>query len=328
MTDLGLRLPNPREVSREKSIEFAELAENNGLSSIWIGESWHYNSVPLLTDVIRQTESIAVCSGIFNIYSRTPGLIAMTASSLADASNQRFRLGLGTSGPRVIENFHGQSFDSPLRRTREYIEIIRAFLSGEEVNYDGELFSLSGFSLTEPNSVPIYLAAMGKKNLELTGAFADGWIPLLVPRTGIETAMEDISRGAKKFDRESSDITIAPWIPTCISADRPNEARNYARSLLGFYIGAMGDYYANAVSRYGFKEEATVIQDAWNADGSEGAASAVTDEMMDKFTASGSPSEATASLAEFGEAGADMPIAYIPSHWAPDEIITETINSL
>ncbi len=330
MSTVGLRLPNPREVTRETSIEFARLAEKNGVESIWIGESWQRNSVPLLTEILNETETVDVCSGIFNIYSRTPGLIAMTAASLADISNNRFRLGIGTSGPRVIEDFHGQTFTSPLRRTREYIEIIRAFLQGKEVKYKGELFSLNGFSLPieEPYSVPIYLAAMGEKNLELTGAFADGWIPLLVPKSGIESAMKDLTRGANKFDRAVNDITVAPWIPTCISADHPNEAKNYVRSLLGFYIGAMGDYYANAVSRYGYETEATAIQDAWNNEGSDGAASAVTDEMVREFTASGSPNEATASLAEYREDGADMPIAYIPSYWAPEEFITETITAL
>lgn len=330
MNDVGLRLPNPREVSRETSIEFARLADTNGISSIWIGESWHRNSVPLLTDVIHATQSTNVCSGIFNIFSRTPGLIAMTAASLADASDNRFQLGLGTSGPRVIEQFHGQSFDAPLRRTREYVEIIREFLNGTEVNYNGELFTIEGFSLPidEPYSVPIYLAAMGKKNLELTGGFADGWIPLLVPIDGIETGMQDIARGADKFDRTVDDITVAPWIPTCISTENPEEARSYVRSLLGFYIGAMGDYYANAVSRFGYEAEANAIQNAWDSGGSEKASSAVTDEMLAAFTAAGTPDEANTALAEYREAGADMPIAYIPSYWAPEETIRETINNL
>lgn len=330
MSELGLRLPNPREVSREASIKYAKIADEKDLTTVWIGESWRGNSVPLLTDVIDATESIDVCSGIFNIYSRTPGLVAMTAASLMEKSDGRFRLGLGTSGPRVIEEFHGQPFTDPLRRSREYIEIVRGFLSGDEVNYDGELFSLSGFSLPlpEPYSVPIYLAAMGEKNLELAGAFADGWIPLLVPKSGIDPAITHISRGVRKFDRSTADITVAPWIPTCISPENPGIAKDHVRSLLGFYIGAMGDFYSNAVSRFGYADEAEAIKNGWNKEGSEGAASAVTDQMIEEFTAAGTPNEAQSSLEDYRTAGADMPVAYIPSYWASEDLISETIRNL
>lgn len=315
---------------REELFEYATLAEEHGLESIWIGESWGTAAVPLLTQLLERTETIDVCSGIFNIYARTPGLVAMTANTLADIGDGRFRLGLGTSGPAVIENFHGVEFDQPLRRTREYVEIVRAFLSGERVDYDGELFDLSGFALDMDDhyGCPIYVAAMGETNRQLTGEFADGWMPLLVPNTGLDDALDAVERGVERGARSLEDVDVAPWVPACISANDPDAAREHVRSLIGFYIGAMGDYYANAATSFGYGNEAAAIQAGWQENRQAGAAAAVTDEMVAAFGAAGTPAEAAESFERFADAGADSPIAYVPSRWADDDLIRETITEL
>ncbi len=314
----------------ESLFDYAALAEKQGLESIWVGEAWGTAAVPMHTRLLERTETIDVCSGIFNIYARTPAMTAMTANTLAEIGGGRFRVGLGTSGPAVIENFHGVEFDRPLRRTREYIEIMRALLAGETVEYDGELFGLSGFSLdTDTNhECPIYVAAIGETNRQLTGEFADGWIPLLLPNTGFNDALDAVERGADRGDRSIGDIDVAPWVPTCISEDDPDAARGHVRSLIAFYIGAMGEFYANSVASFGFGEEADAIQAGWEKSRQAGAEAAVTEEMIDVLGAAGTPSEAEASFERFVEAGADSPVAYLPAKWADDDLLRETITLL
>lgn len=329
MASIGLRHPLPHETSWTNCIDFGKIADASGVDTLWVGESWRTSSVPLLTQLAAATATTDVCAGVFNVFSRTPSVIAMNAASLATVADGRVRIGLGTSGPAVVENFHGVEFHRPLRRTREYIEIIRAFLSGDRVDYDGEMFDLAGFGIDAPETnLPIYVAAMGETNLELTGAFANGWIPLLVPKSALSEALTHVERGAESRDRTLSDIDVAPWIPTCISESDPDLARDHARSLIGFYVGAMGDFYANTVKRFGYSEEADEIQAGWNDDGTDGAAAAIPREMLEDFAACGTPDDAAASLDEYRSQGADMPVAYIPAHWADDDTIEETIRAL
>jgi coenzyme F420-dependent oxidoreductase len=318
------------DLSRAETLEYGVLAEEQGLESMWVGESWGTASVPILTQLLERTDEIDVCSGIFNIYNRTPGLVSMTANTLAEIGDGRFRLGLGASGPAVIEDFHGVEFDRPLRRTREYVEIVRAFLAGERVEYDGEVFDLSGFALDveEYHECPIYVAAMGETNRQLAGEFADGWMPLLVPSTSLGDALEAVERGAARGDRSPSEIDVTPWVPTCISEENPDEARDHVRSLIAFYVGAMGEYYANAASSFGFGEEAEAIQAGWRKDRQTGAEAGVTEEMIDAFGAAGTPAEAAESFERFGDAGADSPVAYLPSRWAGGAALRETIEHL
>lgn len=315
---------------RQENIQYGTLAEEEGLDSFWVGESWGRSSVPIVTQLIERTDTIDVCPGIFNVYSRTPALIAMTMNTLGDLSDGRVRVGMGTSGPAVIENFHGVDFDDPLRRTREYIELVRKYLTGERVMYDGTHFDVAGFSLDMEQfyECPIYVASMGEVNRQLTGEFADGWMPLLVPHTGLEDALEAVERGATRGDRHPDDIDVAPWVPTCISEENPEEARETVRSMIAFYVGAMGDYYGNVIREFGFGGAVEAINAGWEEDKQAGAEAEVTDEMLSTIGACGTPQDALASFEAFVDAGADSPMAYIPSRWASGEIIEETITHL
>jgi coenzyme F420-dependent oxidoreductase len=315
---------------REDLFEYATLAESEGVEAVWVGESWGPASVPVMTQLLERTDTIDVCSGIFNIYSRTPGLVAMTANTLAEVGDGRFRVGIGASGPAVIENFHGVEFERPLRRTREYIEVIRGFLRGDRVDYDGNFFDLSGFQLDVDtyHECPIYVAAMGETNRQLAGEFADGWMPFILPSSGLEDALEAVRRGASRGDRDPDDIDVAPWVPTCISENDPEAARRHAASVVGFYVGAMGDYYANAVTDFGFGEEADAIQAGWEDDGPSGATAAVTDEMVDEFCAAGTPAQAAESFERYAAAGATSPVAYLPAQSAPAEMLRGTVEYL
>jgi coenzyme F420-dependent oxidoreductase len=314
---------------RDGLLEYGQLAETAGLESVWIGESWGESAVPTLTQLLGRTDSIHACSGIFNVYARTPAMVAMTAAALADVGDGRFRLGLGVSGPAVIENFHGVPFEAPLRRTREYVEIVRAFLAGERVDYDGDLFDLSGFALdADPRESPIYLAAIGETNRQLAGEFADGWMPLFIPHTAFGDALAAVRRGADRGDRSLDAVDVAPWIPTCVSASDPEAARRAVRSLIAFYVGAMGDYYADAAADFGFPDAVEAIREGWADDRLDGARAAVPDRVLSAFGAAGTPAEAAETFRAYADAGADSPVAYVPARQASDALIRETIDHL
>lgn len=326
MPRIGARLPTENDWS--DTVDYAQFADQHGLESVWIAEGWDRNTVPLMTQIFEATDRIDVCAGIFNIYSRTPALMAMTARAFVDSYGERFRLGLGTSAKPIIEGVHGQSFESPLRRTREYIEIINSLLAGEATEYDGRFFDLSGIGLQEMEGsydVPIYVAAMGETNLQLTGEFADGWLPLFVPRDQFEATVEKIEAGTQRGDRSIADVTKAPYVPTCLSADEPEESQNAVRDLIAWYIGGMGSYYHRTLSEFGYADNADAVRDEWQNGNHEAARDAVSDEVLDQLTLSGHPDEAKQKLAQYDEVGVDEFVAYIPPK-APEHLIEETIE--
>lgn len=327
MPRLGLRVP--KENGIEKSFEYSQLAVDRGFESLWVPEGWSRNRVVLMTMLADRFDDIDIGAGILNIYSRTPGLMAMTAAALDDVADN-FLLGLGTSDRNVMEGFHGVPFGNPLRREREYIEIINTLLAGETADYDGKYFDISGFNLRhvdEPYDVPIYLASMGETNLELTGEFADGWLPLFVPVEKMESRIEYIERGLDRQGRSRDDIDVAPFILTCISEEDPEGAKDVIRSLMAFYVGAMGEFHHRNVSNAGYEEEADTIREHWEADEHDEARNSITEEMLSSFAICGTPEEAHEALEQYYENDVDMPIIYIPPR-APDELIRETINHL
>lgn len=327
MRPVGFRIPKERGLS--ESLEFAEQAVDAGVDSLWVSEGLGRNQVILLGILGDRFDDVRLGSGIFNIYSRTPALLAMTAAGLDDIAD-RFMLGLGTSGRDVVEQLHGVEFGNPLRREREYIEIINQLLAGETAEYDGTYFDLSGFGLRdidEPRDVPIYLAAMGDTNLQLTGEFADGWMPLYLPLEHLEPKFELIQAGLDKRGRDASEIEVAPYVVTCISESDPGRARDAARSLLAFYIGAMGEFHYRNIREHGFEGEADRIRSLWTDGDRDEAHDGVTDEMLASLSISGSPSEARETLDQYYENGADLPIAYVPPK-ADADLIEETIGHL
>ena len=165
-------------------IAVAQAADRLGYESFWTGESWGRDAFTVLTMLACHTARIGLGTGIVTVYSRTPGLVAQSIASLDRISNGRAVLGLGSSGRIVIEDWHGVKFDHPVGRTAEYIDIIRLALSGERVNYEGRFYSLKRFRmgvLPVQERVPIYVASLGRRNLELTGREADGWLPIWTP---------------------------------------------------------------------------------------------------------------------------------------------------
>src|SRR5450755_1469882 len=224
-------------------VEKVKLADELGFDSVWLGESWGYELFTSMTDLVRSTKRIKIGAGIANIYSRTPALIASSAATLDERSGGRIVLGLGPSGANVIEHWHGVPFQKPVRRTREYVEIIRMILRCEKLVYHGEFFNLErGFKLrfTPPRAdLPIYIAAMGPRNVEQSGEIADGVLPVYWPGNKWGELREQLDAGSRLAGRPPHSAAIAPYLAVIILNENANEqdraaARLFAAAPLAF----------------------------------------------------------------------------------------------
>jgi coenzyme F420-dependent oxidoreductase len=329
MARIGLTLPRTEDLPRQEIVEVVRQAEALGYDSVWVGESWGRDGFTWLTQLACHTSRIKLASGIATVYSRSPALIAQTVASLDEISAGRVILGLGTSGPIVIENWHGIPFDRPLRRTREYIEIIRLILSGERVNYQGDIFRLKGFRLPFAPiraKISIYVASLGPQNLRLTGELADGWLPIYLDASHLQDFQRDLAHGAEKAGRSLSAIDVAPYILSCVSED-VEAARGLVQSHLAYYIGGMGTFYANLIARYGFQDEVSRVREAWGKGDRKAAASQVTDAMVAHMAICGRPKEGRAQLEKYRAAGVTLPIVSF-THGASRDMIQQTLEGL
>src|SRR3989440_4559527 len=253
-------------------MEKVKLADELGYDSIWLGESWGYELFTSMGDLVRITKRIKIGAGIANIYSRTPALIASTVATLDERSGGRIILGLGSSGVNVVEHWHGVPFEKPVKRTREYVEIIRMILRGEKLVYHGEFFNLErGFKLrfTPPRrDLPIYIAALGPKNVVQTGEISDGVLPVYWPANKWGELRDQLDEGARKAGRPPHSAMIAPYITSVILSEHASEeeitaARFAAAAPLAYYIGKMGVYYAQMLTRNGDGAEVEAVQEGW-----------------------------------------------------------------
>ncbi|MEW6211559.1 MAG: LLM class flavin-dependent oxidoreductase [Acidobacteriota bacterium] len=318
MRRLGLylnRLPgfDKRGFDRREMVECVRAADACGYDSFWMPEAWEREAFSTLTELAACTRRIHLATGIINVFSRSPALIAMGAATVDEISGGRFRLGLGTSGARVIEDFHGARFDKPLTRLKETIQIIRLLLRGEPVDFEGECFQLSRFKLGfEPAraDIPIYIAALAPKALRLAGEIADGWLPTHWPRARLNDGIAEIKQGAESAGRDGQ-IEIAPFVNVVVSRDL-KQARDRARLPLAYYTGGMGDFYHRSLSRLGFAQEAALIRNLWQSGRRKSAIQAVTDEMVDAIAICGSAEECRDRLDDMKLLGATIPIVAMP----------------
>ena len=332
MADTGFFLPSSLEASDSELIAVAQRADTLGYHSVWTGESWGRDAFTVLATIACHTQTLRVGTGIVNVFSRSPAMIAQSIASLDLISQGRAILGLGTSGRIVIEEWHGIPYQQPLARTREYLEIIRMALAGETVNYDGELFKLRRFRLAAPPiqpRLPIYVASLGPKNLELTGRLADGWLPVWTGRSQLSALKETVAQAASGAGRDISQITVAPQI-LCYAADTPEElaeGERLMRSQMAYYIGGMGTYYYDLFQRSGYKAEADAIRSAWSARNRSQAADAVSDAMLESICILGDPVACRARIDAFRQSGADLPIIAFP-HGASLSASLRTLEAL
>jgi F420-dependent oxidoreductase-like protein len=290
---------NPREL-----VELAQEAERLGYDSAWAAEAWGTDAVSVLAWLAAVTERIKVGSAIMQIPARTPAATAMTAATIDLMSGGRFLLGLGTSGPQVVEGWHGQEWGRPLARTREYVEIVRAALRREPLAYDGQHYRLGEPALKlmlRPvrAEIPIYLAAMSPKAVDQAAEIADGWLPLFfVPERAREVF-------PAPFAREG--LEIAPSVPALLSDD-VQSARDALKPYYSFYVGSMGsrakNFYNEVFARFGYEREAKEIQELALAGKQREAAALVPDSFVDAAALVGPKERMAERLAAFREAGA------------------------
>ena len=332
MNRTALAFGSRQETSNPDLMSVAQQAERLGYDTLFTGESWGRDAFTVLTFLACHTQRLRLATGIVPVFSRTPALISQSIASLDIISQGRATLGLGTSGRIVIEDWHGQEYRRPLARTREYIDIIRAALSGEAVNHQGSLFQLSRFRLgisPVQQHIPIYLASIGPKNLQLTGELADGWLPIWTHLEHLPAMKDTISSAAADAGRDIAQVTVAPQILCYVTENEAElaQAEQDVRSHMAYYVGGMGTYYNNLFCRYGYQTEATAIRDAWANRQREQAAAMITDEMLDNITILGDPARCQAKLERFRASGADMPVIAFP-HGASVEAIQRTLEAL
>ncbi len=329
---LAIHMPVGGGLTPQETLDLVRRAEELGYESVWHGESWGYDAFTPLAWAAARTSTIGIGTHIATLFSRTPAMTAQSAATLDFLSGGRLTLGLGTSGPIVVENWHGQRWERPLRRTREYVEILRLALAGERVDYEGELFYLRNFRLREPPlrpHIPIMIASIGPRNIELTGEIADGWLPIFLRRDAIPELRERLAAGAKRSGRDSADIEVAPSVIAAV-ASRSGEARSLARAHVAYYVGGMGAFYNRLMRRFGWEEEAERIRAHWRLPGREGrraAVDAVTDEMIDSTSAVGTRAQARERLDEARAAGVTLPILMFP-FGADKPLIRDTLEAL
>lgn len=330
MTRKTLHLPVAAQPTVQSLIDFAVLGEECGYDRVWLPETWGRDAVSVLTRIATATEAIGIGPSILNVYSRSPTLLAQTATTLQEVSGGRLRLGIGPSGPAVIGGWHGVDFDRPLRRTRESLEIARKVMNGGTVDYDGEIFTLGGFRLRcDPPAelVPIDAAGMGPKSVELAGRFADGWHAIVLTPDGLRTRLEDFRRGAELGDRDPTELRTTLSITACALEDG-DRARELAREHTAFYVGAMGTYYRESLARQGYEKEATDIATAWANGDRDRACSLVTDPLLEDLTAVGTPERAREELRKFeGVDGLDAIAVGFPRGASPAQV-ESTIEAL
>ena len=308
---VGLTIPYTDDVPRETTRAFVQAADRLGYDTVWVAEAYGWDAFTVLTEMACQTERIKLGTGIVNVFSRSPALIAQTAASLDRISGGRFVLGLGTSGHQVIAGWHGVPFERGIRRLRETMEIVRTVLRRERLVYEGEIFHLhKGLKLiTHPlrDRIPIYLATLTPSGVALAGEVADGWLPVLFsPRHFERDIRPQLERGAARAGRPLEGLAICVSQPVVVT-EEVEAGRDAVRGSMALYIGGMGsrerNYYNQLFCRYGFEAEARRIQDLYLAGRKAEAMAALTPEMIDLVTIIGPVEECQRRLAELERVG-------------------------
>ena len=313
---LGLNLGYWGAGNDADNLALAREADRLGYSVAWAAEAYGSDAATVLSWVAAQTEQIDVGSAVFQIPGRTPANTAMTAATLDTLSGGRFRLGLGVSGPQVSEGWHGVRFDKPLVRTREYVAIIRKALARERLTFEGEFFTLPlpdgpGKALTltvHPvrDRIPIYLAAVGPKNLELAGEIADGWLAIFYSPEFAPELLSQIAAGRAKVGQTLAGFDIVPTVPVVIGDDL-EACAGPVRAYSALYIGGMGsrekNFYNALAVRMGYADAAVEVQDRYLGKDYVGAAGAVPLDFIDRTSLIGPRDRIRDRLAAFADSG-------------------------
>ena len=307
---------NPREAADQVASW-----EQAGLDTVWVAEAYGFDSPTLMGYLAARTETVEIGSAILNIYSRTPGALAQTAAGLDNVSGGRAVLGLGASGPQVIEGWHGMPYDKPLTRTREVVDIVRAALRRETLDYHGKVFDLplppdQGLGLGKPlkmltkperSSIPIYVAALGEKNVAGTAEYADGWLPFMYAPEKADAVWGDSLRaGAAKRPADLAPLEVVAGGMVAIGDDVKGML-DFARPMAALYIGGMGakgrNFYNTLACEYGFEAEAAKIQELYLGGNKRDAEAVVPLELLEMVNLVGPASYVRERIEAFRESG-------------------------
>ncbi len=311
MDRLGVRLDIDPQISSQEHRELASLAEKSGYETVWVPEGGGRDALTQLTAIAMTTQHLKLGTGILPVFSRTPMLTAMSAAGLAAVSQGRFILGLGVGHRPAVENGHGVTFGRPLARLRETITIVRRLLRGESVTHQGRVFRVHDAGLGEAvpaEQVPIYIAALGPRMLELGGELADGVLLNWTSSEYLREAVEHVRQGAAKAGRDPSEIDIAGYVrvavgddPDSIGAARASLQRQIAR-----YAGMY--YYRNFFDGTWFQAEMAAAQQALERGDAETAYRAITPEMQDQVAVVGKAEHCRKELEKRRSLGLQLPV--------------------
>ena len=308
MARYGVRLENDPNLSPQDYQELSSQAEKNGFEAVWVPEGGGRDSLTSLATIAMKTNSVKLGTGILPIFARTPTNTAMSAAGMAAVSDGRFLLGLGVGHAPTVESRDGIPFKQPMTRMRETIQIIKALLSGEEVNFTGKQFKITGASMeaaTPKTMVPIYIAALGPQMLEMVGELADGVMMNWTAVDYLGEAIGHIKRGAEKAGRDPNEIDIAGYVRVAVG-DNLTESRDSLRRQVARY--ASNPFYRNFFAQTGFDKEMSAAAAAL-ADGNlDKAADSITEEMQDQVAIVGTVEECRAALEKRRAAGLQLPV--------------------
>ena len=285
----------------EQVLECSKILSKTNTDTIWIPETWGMENFSMLSMVSQNAPNVKVGSSIINIYSRSPASIAMGSATVDTLSNGRLILGLGTSSIPIVEEFHGYKFENPVLRMKEYVEIIRLAFSGKKINYSGKIFNLKNFSLLiKPprENIPVYLAAINQRMVNLTWDIADGVIFYLRP-------IEEMKKTVQKMQNKKK-IDVTCQLITCVSEDS-EKALTRARQTLAFYV-SVGSIYRRFLAENGFQDETRNIFEEFKKSGFKSNHELVSDKMLKSLTVCGTSDECQSQLDKFKETGIDLPI--------------------
>ncbi len=325
---------------RATADQIAEL-EKAGLDMVWVAEAYGYDSPTLMGYLAAKTERLQIAAGILNVFSRTPGAILQTAAGLDNVSGGRAVLGLGASGPQVIEGFHGVPYDKPLGRTREVIRIVRSGLKREPLQSSG-IFNIplpadQGLGLGKPlkilvhperDTIPIWVASLGDKNVEMTAELADGWLPILfIPERAREVWGASLDAGAAKRDPELGPLQISAGGMVAIGEGPETKGLlDFLRPMYALYVGGMGargkNFYNELAQHYGYEKEAKEIQDLYLDGKKKEAEALVPMEWMEQSNLVGPASYVQERIAAFKEAGVSH-LSIVPATDDPAATISQ-----
>ena len=301
-------------VATGADVDFVTECERLGVDSVWVPEMWGQDAFTPLAFLAARTSTVGLATGIAQIGARTPAALAMTAMSMQVLSGGRFLLGIGTSGPQVMEGWHGVRFRAPVATTAETIEIVRSVAAGERLVHDGAVYQLplpDGpgrpiRSMLPPVELPIYVASLGPKNLAMTGELADGWIGNAFTPEHARVFLDEIERGATAAGRKLSELDLVMPVSVEFTDDVDEASARHARGY-AFTIGAMGpkgqNFYASAFSRQGYADDVEAVQDLWLAGRRDEAAARVPVEIGFKTNLIGPAATVRARLGLYRDAG-------------------------